>query len=370
MSQLNVAQITLSMGQGGIENLLISLVENQASEHFKTYVYCLDYGGELLPKIESLVVLTRVFKRKPGIDWQLIVALAKCFKKDDIDIVHTHNEASHFYGCLAALLVRKPVVVNTEHSRHYVDGHWRRRLEKKLLSFVTKKIIAVSDELLTASIERDWISPKKLTVVANGVDLKRFLTRPRSELIKLKQELGIQPNVKIITIIARLNPIKNHALLLDAFALLCRTTPLLNLLIVGDGGLRSELEKLSNKLGIANQVTFLGNRSDIPELLAITDVLVLCSHREGLPLVLLEGMAARVPIVVTQGANRSGVIKNQISGFVCEACTEQLAENILYAVDSKTTPNTVDNAEAVVNQDYSIAKTVSLYETIYQKVLD
>lgn len=369
MSATRIAQVTLSMGQGGIENLLVALAENQDIKRYKTYLYCLDHGGELMTRIEALGVRTKILGRRPGLDFKLILRLARAFKENSIQIVHTHNEAAHFYGCLAANLVRIPVI-NTEHSRHYVEGHWRRRLEKRFLSFLTTKIVAVSDELFRASIDQDRISVKKMTVVANGVDLSRFSSVPHTEGFELKKTLGFKPENKIITIVARLNPIKNHELLIKAFALVHQYRPEARLLIVGDGELRTKLEDLAKKLSLNEKIVFLGDRSDVPVLLNASDSLVLCSHREGLPLVLLEGMAAAVPIVVTEGANRSSLIQNQVNGFIASPDAQSLADTLLTVLYANVTENIVLNAKKLVTEKYSIGQTVAQYETLYQQMLN
>ena len=366
---IKVAQITLSMGQGGIENLLVSMAGYQQKKNISTYLYCLDSGGELLETIKSAGAIVRVFHRKPGTDWKLIRLLAKAYKEDGIDIVHTHNQAAHFYGCLAKLLTSKPIIVNTEHSRHYIEGHWRRSLEKKILSYLTKKMVTVSDELLYASIEKDRIAPAKLATISNGIDLNKFNGSGSTEISKLKEKMGYRSNDQIICIVARLNPIKNHKLLLEAFTQIYKTKRNIHLLIIGDGELRSELEAYAVRLSVDDKVKFLGDRSDIPELLKMSNVMVLCSYREGLPLVLLEGMAAGIPIVVTPGANRSGIIKDLETGFVCEETAVQLAKKITIVLESHKVQQVINNARKCVSEDYSIAQTAEQYKMIYAQAL-
>ncbi|MDA3807453.1 MAG: glycosyltransferase [Thiomicrorhabdus sp.] len=368
MSTIRIAQVTLSMGQGGIENLLIALAENQDAERYATYLYCLDHGGELLTQIAALGVPTKVLGRRPGLDFKLILRLARAFKEDAIQLVHTHNEAAHFYGCLAARLARIPVI-NTEHSRHYVEGHWRRQLEKRFLSFLTAKLVTVSEELRRASIDQDRLSAKKITVVSNGVDLARFSSIPLTEGLELKKALSFEPNNKIITIVARLNPIKNHDLLIKAFALVQQPLPEARLLIVGDGDLRANLQDVATKLTPPGMVVFLGDRSDVPVLLKMSDVLVLCSHREGLPLVLLEGMAAGVPIVVTEGANQSSLIQDWVTGCISQSDAQGLADTLLKVLSDNVTEKIASNAKKLVTEQYSIDQTVAQYETLYQQML-
>lgn len=369
MKKIRVAQVTLSMGQGGIENLLVALVKNSNTACYRTFLYCLDTGGELLPFIESFGVQTKVLGRQPGLDLRLIFCLARLFRDDGIDVVHTHNEAAHFYGCLAARLARKPVIINTEHSRHYVDGHWRRRFEKRFISWLTQMNVAVSEELRSASIDQDGLPSKKVRVISNGVDYKRYQSTSREDASQLIETLSLPKHSKLIAIVARLTPIKNHVLLLNAFAILLNKHPDFHLLVIGDGELRSSLEELTCQLEIQVNVTFLGNRLDVPMLLKAFDALVLCSKREGLPMVLLEGMAAGVPLVVTKSANGSLIVRHRNTGFVSENNAQNLAGTLIDALTCEESKCFVENAKVMVHEKYSIQNTVALYEALYQEIL-
>jgi len=369
MKKIRVAQVTLSMGQGGIENLLVALVKNQNADCYRTFLYCLDTGGELLSIMESFGVQTKILGRRPGLDVRLIFRLARLFRADGIDIVHTHNEAAHFYGVLAARLAQKPVVVNTEHSRHYVDGHWRRRFEKRFISWLTQMNVAVSEELRSASIDQDGLPSKKVRVISNGVDYKQYHTTSREDASQLIETLSLPKHSKLIAIVARLTPIKNHVLLLNAFAILLNKHPDFHLLVIGDGELRSSLEELTCQLEIKVNVTFLGNRLDVPMLLKAFDALVLCSKREGLPMVLLEGMAAGVPLVVTKSANGSLIVEHRNTGFVSENNAHSLADTLINALTNEESKHFIKNAKAMVSKNYSIQKTITLYENLYQEIL-
>ncbi len=363
----NIVHVTLSMGQGGIENLLVDLIKHGDRSSFTPFLYCLDAGGELLEFISGDLAGCRVFNRRHGTDWRLIFLLAKAFREDSIDLVHTHNQASFFYSGLAAFIARKPIVINTEHSRHYIDGSWVRRFEKKLLSFIAYKIIDVSEELHHFSVNKDKISRRKVTVIENGIDLASFQVGQDKETIK--RALGFQSGDKLVTIVARLDPIKNHSLLLDAFAILARDNTDLNLLIVGDGDLRDTLESWAWNSDYADRVHFLGNRTDVPAILGASDVQVLCSEREGLPLVLLEGMAAKVPLVVSHGANRSSLVQDNVTGFIADSCPESFAATILKALSGDDVGRVVNQAFRFVAENYSIATTLKNYEKLYLDAL-
>ena len=366
MKQLRVGQITLTMGQGGIENLIVSLARVADSAQIEYRLYCLDAGGELLAETEKLGMRGRVFSRKPGFDWSLIFSLAQAFREDGLDVVHTHNQAAHFYGALAARVAGVRFVINTEHSRHNIQDHWRRRFEKRMLAKMTTTMVTVSEELRQLSIENDGISPGKLAVIVNGVDIQRFENVRDDAVAALRMEKGVSISAKVLCIVARLHPIKNHTLLLQSVKILTNDYPDIRLLVVGDGDERQSLENLAHELGITNNVLFMGNRSDVPVILKASDAVVLCSRTEGLPLALLEAMAAQTPIIVTKGANRSDLITHGSNGLVAGDQPEELAVTILRCISQKN--RSIEMAAVAYSQvmtNYSIEKTAADYLNIY-----
>lgn len=171
---IKIAHFTLSMAPGGIEMLIANLAAALDRERYDLTVCCLDSGGTLLEKIHQLGYKSIIFQRSPGLDWRLIIRLAKWLHKKKLHIVHTHNQAAHFYAGLAAWLVRVPCLVTTEHSRHYIEKRFRRRLEKAMLYQITDQWITVSETLKKRSLEIDGISSKKLNVISNGIDPNAF----------------------------------------------------------------------------------------------------------------------------------------------------------------------------------------------------
>lgn len=370
MSFLRVGQVTLSMGQGGIESLIVSLVRQAAGSRTRYHLYCLDEGGELLEDAALAGVPVSVFQRRPGMDWSLVWRLSRAFKRDRLQVVHTHNQAAHFYGCLAARLARVPVVVTTEHSRHYIDGHWRRRVEKRLLCAWSDRVVPVSDELERLCVERDQIVPAKLCVIGNGVDTALFDRVTPGEVAEFRQRQKISPGDPVLGIVARLHPIKNHPLLLHAFGELLRDFPAARLLVVGDGEQRGALESLTAALGMQQRVSFLGSRRDVPVILKACDLKVLCSLSEGLPLSLLEAMAAQLPVVVTPGANRSALVEDGINGMVVPETAAALADALGTLLSSPQRAGELGRAGyRAVRERFSLSTTARRYARLYSECL-
>lgn len=372
-SKSKIAHITLRMEPGGIEQLIVNFARNVDADQFEIKVYCLDGGGVLLNDIHAIGFESAVLNRQPGFDWRLIRSLARLLHRDGMDIVHSHNEGAHFYGALAARLARVKGVITTEHSRNYIEDRLVvRRMEKRVLSMITDRWICVSRELADISVHEDGLSPQKVTVLTNGIDIDRFIPPPDAEavLAALREEIGLSPADKLVLMVARLHPIKNHDLLIRALETLKGVMDDVHLLFVGDGELKNDLMALADSLGVRERVHFLGYRPDAERFLWLSDIFVLCSRTEGMPLSLLEALAAKTPVLITEGANRAGLIADGVNGKVVAGDAAALAGGMREILQSPEVWRArSEEAFAVVQQRFSLKSMVRGYEAVYRKLL-
>ena len=366
---IKIAHITLSMGVGGAEMLLLNLLRNIDSDQYVNTVVCLDEGGDLLQRVHDLNIPIIVFNRRAGIDWKLVFKLARFFRANKFDIVHSHNQGAHFYTALAAKLAGVSAIMTTEHSRHRIEESRKRRIEKRVLAMLTNKWVTVNQELADLSIKNEFLNPDKVTVISNGIDYELFSAR--SLMVGgLKESLMIPKNAKLIIMIARLHPVKNHGLLLDAYSCLREKYPNLHVLLVGDGESRDNLEKHVHRIKAVDNVHFLGHRENIRNLLWISDIFVICSKSEGLPLSLLEACAAGVPVVITKQSNRAGFVENGKLGTVCEGTANGLVSGIGSALeDSVNTNEMAKRAQLVVAEHHSLSLMVDRYDSLYKNLI-
>ena len=368
--KINVAQVALSMGTGGIENLILNICKKINKDRFNICVICLDYGGELLADLKKCDVRCLVEQRRPGMDWRLILRLATLFREMQFDIVHSHNQASCFYAGFAAFLADVPVSIVTEHSRHNIDSRLIRRVEKRILSCFQSKWVTVSNELAELSIRKDYVNSGKIKVITNGVDPQKFSSVNKADINAVKKRIAINRANMTIIMVARLAKIKNHVMMIHALSILKNDFPDLTLLIVGDGECKQHLMKQANDLNLSCNIRFLGTRTDIPELLALSDIFVLCSHSEGFPLSLIEASAANIPVVITKESNRAGFITNQKNGTVVQGNANSLAAGIKKnIVDRSQAKRMAFLAQQDVFENYSLLATVNQYEELYDNLL-
>ncbi|MGE5611967.1 MAG: glycosyltransferase, partial [Bacillota bacterium] len=269
-----VMQITWSLVAGGSETYALTLAANLDPRRYRVAFCAVDQGGALEPEIARLGIPCSIMHRRPGIDLRLMWRLYRLFKQTRVDVIHTHHFNQLFYSLLGAKLVGARII----HTEHSIECYKKRRLRLalRLLSLFCHRITAIGSDGQRFLLENVGIPARKLQVVHAGVDLARF-TETRA---KARQALGFSEQDRIVTIVARLSPEKNHALLLAAFADVIRRVPNARLLIVGDGTHRDAVRNEIGRLNLAAHVQMLGVRRDVPRILAASDLLVLSSDRE------------------------------------------------------------------------------------------
>lgn len=226
-----------------------------------------------------------------------IIRLVRFLRRERFDILHTHLTYANILGALAGKLASVPVVA-TLHSTGFDARHdhpIKRRLEAFALRYGARRIIAVGQTV--ADAHRARLGGRVLDVIPNAVAISPALAPEHR--IALRAQLIDDPSKKILIAVGRFSPPKGYADLIAAFDLVHRAHPDTALVIVGDGALRDEISARIAAHQLQADVHLLGARNDVPALLAASDVYVLSSHYEGLPLTLLEAMSAGLPCVVT-----------------------------------------------------------------------
>jgi glycosyltransferase involved in cell wall biosynthesis len=189
-------------------------------------------------------------------------------------------------------------------------------------------LIAVSDDV-ARSVHRDLRPPRhKVITIPNGVELER--NGARVDRGSVRDGLGIPRDAKILIVVAKLMEQKGHLFLLRALPIVCERVDNLQVVLAGEGPLAQSLAAAAADLGVANRVHFVGNRRDISDLLAASDLFVLPSLWEGLPMALLEAMASGLPVVATEVSGSREVVTDGETGWVVPpADAERLAEAIV-----------------------------------------
>jgi glycosyltransferase involved in cell wall biosynthesis len=301
--RLRVALAITELEVGGAERCLVNLALGLDRTRFEPEVYSLaprpaEGKAALVKSLEAAGIPVHfVGVRRP---WQFFFAvkrLKKVLTKQSPHVLQSFLFHANIVGALAARRAAVPVVVTgirvTDPSR------WRHRLERFVCRRVDR-IVCVSQSVADFSHQTAGLPQEKIVTIPNGVDLSRILAKVPADL----GQLGIPAGRRAIVCIGRLELQKGVDWLLPLMPDVFRQLPSYDLLVVGVGPQKLELERQASSLGIGQRVHFAGSQTDVPALLASCDLLVLPSRWEGMPNVLLEAMATGLPAV---SANVAGV---------------------------------------------------------------
>jgi len=355
---IKVLHIVLGLQVGGLEKFVLDLLDKYPPD-IKPIIICLEGKGELGHQYDHLEILE--LQKVPGISLKVIRQLVSLIKLHKIDIVHTHNPAPHFYGAMAGLLTGRPVI-HTKHGRNY-PTELKKVWLNKISSFLTNKIVAVSQNAADVCLEVEKIPSVKVTVILNGVDTNLFCASGDNN--RKNQE------VVHMGIVARLSAEKDHQTLLAACKILTKMTTDFCLEIIGDGPLRSALEASVKDLNLEKYVSFSGMRHDVAMLLRNLDVFVLSSTTEGISLTLLEAMATELPVVATNvGGNPEVVIDGETGFIVPPQNPVEMANKLFQLIDDENLRRQMGKKGRLrVVENFSITETARQYEELYSSVL-
>lgn len=360
---LKILHVVLGLQIGGLEKFVLDLTRSYQQSVESTILCLNDLEGGLF--VNSPATIVR-WEKPEGLSIPLVRRLSGFIKEGRYDLVHTHNPSPHFYGSLAGLVAGVPVV-HTKHGRNYPDQLKKVALNR-MASFFSRRVVAVSSDAAEVCRRVEKISKRKVVTILNGVDLQRYAPGSSD---KAKHAMGLPEDIPVVGIVARLAAEKNHQLLLDA----CRHLMVLGvapfrLVLVGDGPLRSELERSVRALGLDPFVSFLGMRQDIPELVKGFDIFALSSSTEGVSLTLLEAMACGVPVVATDVGGNPEVVEDGITGFVVPQDAEKMATRLLELLNDPELRSRMGRAgRNRVEAHFSLQQAAERYVALYQEVL-
>ncbi len=249
--------------------------------------------------------------RRRKVDILALARLERFLRRERVDVLHSHKFGSNVWGTIVGRLARVPVVLAHEHTWSYEGQPLRRFLDRELIARGATRFIAVSREDRRRMSEVEGIEESRTLFIPNGV-----LSSPPPSGRDVRAELQIAPGAPVIGAVGVLRAQKALHVLLSALAQLRERRPDARLLIVGDGPERARLEALAAELAVADAVTFLGHRGDVPDVLRALDVAVSCSDFEGSPLAVMEYMDAALPIVATAVGGVPDLIESGVHGLL------------------------------------------------------
>jgi glycosyltransferase involved in cell wall biosynthesis len=370
-----------SLQVGGAERHLVSVALALHRLGRSVVVYSVTGDGPLRSELEhgGVSVLLPPLSRRPGPisvcmrSLYLFVTVAHLLKAMltlSPEVVHFFLPEAYVVGALLAVLARRPLRIMSRRSLNYYQT--RRPLLKYLEPMLHRwmTVILGNSRGVVRQLLGEGIEPGRVGLIYNGIDLCRIAPdRGRSTA---RASLDLAPNTLAMTIVANLIPYKGHRDLLQALANARQRLPLdWRLLVVGrDDGIGDALKEEAHALGIAGNISFLGPRDDVPDILGASDIGILCSHEEGFSNALLEGMAAGLPMVVTDvGGNAEAIIDNQCGLVVPVADPQQLGEAIcILAKDPVRRAELGQAARSRAEEQFTMEKCVNSYDALYSNL--
>ena len=271
-----------------------------------------------------------------------LIALIKLFrfcKRKRIDIIHTHSSKAGILGRWAARLAKVPIIIHTIHGW----GFYPRQnfLKRRLFIFLEKITAKIADRLIAdsqANIETGRQNKigreEKYALIRNGIKPSRF-QNVEVNITEKRKELGLEEDTKVVAMIACFKPQKAPLDFIKVANRVIKKRPKTQFLLIGDGELRPEIERLIKELNLEKKVILTSWRKDIPQILKIIDVLALTSRWEGLPRVFPEAMASELPIVATKVDGASEAVEEGVNGFlVSVGDIKGMAEKIITLLDN------------------------------------
>jgi glycosyltransferase involved in cell wall biosynthesis len=360
---------------GGAENQVVQSLRFIDRKKFRPVVCCIRETGALFGEVQELGITSYCLNMRPKYGLSVLKALSRIteiIQREEIQVVQAMEFNARVLGAVAARLSGVPVNVAAEHYTGEWQEPWFKKVVKRMTATLVDRIICVAEAQKNHLIEDRGIPAEKIEVIYNGIDLGKF--DPRAEVKVRKSDFSVPEQSPVVGIVAALRPEKAHHVFLEAAKRISSEVENAYFLIVGDGQRRSELEELSKKLGIADRTIFTGVRNDIPEILAIMDVVVLSSYPvvETFPVSLLEAMAMENPIVSTNVSGIPEMVEDGKNGFlVSVGDSDALAASVTKLLqDRKLAEKMGKSGRKLVEGRFTIQKTVRSLEDFYIRLLE
>lgn len=371
MAKRKIAFIITQLQLGGAQKSVLYSVNNLPKKEFETYLLCgkgASLDAHAKKEVKNLFFIPSLVRQiNPIKDLLAFKQIITTLKQINPDIVHTNCPKAGILGRIAAKVFTKAKVVHTTHGFVFYEG--QNIIKKYFYIFIERfaslfadKMIFVSQRDLQTALKYQITSKKKAVLIRAGVEVK---TKENISVNKEKyfKEFNLKQDTKIILQTANLKPEKAPLESVKIAQIVCQKYPKAVFLYTGEGPLRKETETLIKQFKLENNFKLIGERKDIDKLLAIADVFMLTSVREGLPMALLEALFMQVPAVCYDVGGIKEVLSNSKNGFLIppKNC-KKAAKSILDILESPFNFTPIDLKEFNIN--LMLQNQLSLYESL------
>ncbi len=366
---LRVLWLTKGLGPGGAERLLATHAAVTDPDRV-TYeaAYLLPHKRHLVPELEALGVTTHDLASPRDVDPRWLRRLGRLLDEGSFDVVHAHSPVP---AAQARLLVRsiprsrRPAFVYTEHNRWPSHSPATRAANAATFG-LNDAVITVSDEVRRSLWSRHQATAR---TIVHGIDVDAVASW-RADRDAVRSELGIAPDQLLVVTVANFRAPKGYPDLLEAAGRVASRRPEVRFVIVGQGPLEDELRAEHARRGLGGVVEIVGYRADAPRLTAAADLFALASHHEGIPVAVMEALAAGVPVVATRVGGLAEAVDDDVSGrLVPVRRPDLLADAIVgLAADANARGRLSAGASAAASR-FSATRSAAEIEAVYDRAL-
>jgi glycosyltransferase involved in cell wall biosynthesis len=366
--------LLVTLSEWGGAQHIVYLLAKYFQKEYEISVACAP-GGELISKLQEediRVIPIPEFARNPHLlkDLLMLLKLYRLTKREKFDLVHAHSTKAGLLGRLAARLAGVKAILFTAHGWAFTEGRnfWKRWVlaqTEKIASACSMKIACVSEHDRQLALKFGVTKTEKLLVIHNGLEEEPFL---QAQGAGVARELNLTKEKEtVITFVGRLAAPKEPVVLLESL----KKFPHAKALLVGDGPMRPELEAYIAQNQLSERASILGMRSDIPEILAASDIFVLPSRWEGLPLVIIEAMFAGLPIIATDVGGVSELVQEKINGFLIpRSDVAALQRALAQLIADKTLREEMgEKSRQRALKQFTMERMLAQYEKLYRETL-
>ena len=373
---MNVLQVTKGALMGGGERHVLTLLEGLTDRAINLSLAVFT-EGLLAEEGRRLGVSVHVLPKRFRGDIRPLTGLINLIRKNHIDIVHTHLVSGNLYGRLAGKISRVPGVVTTLHHTHKEAlGKFRLPFMADLLFRGDIRLGVMSDRLITPSRDLEnllldnGVRPSKIVSIPNAINMDKTLVTA-DEIDRCRHELGISPGIKTVGMVGRLVSVKNFEMFIRAAGRVLEGRIPVIFLIIGDGPLRADLERLAEAAGIKDRIRFTGFRNDVFRLVAMMDLFVLCSKSETNPIALMEAMASGKPVIATDVGGIPEVVEHDVTGWLCPSHdAECLADAIIRLLSDPGKAAALGaQARAKIMREYALSSVTDRLLKVYEELV-
>jgi glycosyltransferase involved in cell wall biosynthesis len=366
---IKILHLSKATGIAGSENHLLSLLPRLDRSRYEITFMILTEPDKPLndyfQMLEENGVKTKRLIIRRDIDPLCLWEIYQFIRRNRFDIVHTHLIHADLYGTLAAKIAGVKYTISTKHGYNEFRYNKLYALLDRTSSYFQNKIITISNALKRFLNEVEGLSEEKMVTIYYGLDEAR-ISGKESNQTDLRLELGISHTDRLLCCLGRLIPVKGFKNIIEAMPLILNEFPVVHLVIVGDGPLRTELGSLVKELSLSDHVYFLGFRRDIGNILSQVDVFVHPTYGEGFGLVLLEAMYYNLPIVSTHIMSIPEIVIDGETGLLVPSGNKRaLADAVLQLIRSPESAKRMGTSGKERVGLFSVERMVKNIEALY-----